>query len=150
MGSRLSLGQALAIPEDDGSDVTDRRSRVLSELKALHVKHRVQVTSSLRESAQIGGGPIPECVHSTDLLELALLLYWRHIAFYFDPERAERDGQSSRPEFGVGLAESLRARSSTIPNRVSSYDLPVVKESVSREFQSNIVNSLRSLEFVSV
>ena len=88
-------------------------------------------------------------VHFADLLELGLLLYWRHVAFYFDPERADRDGQSSRPEFGVGLAESLRARSSPAPTTVSSYDLPVVREAVARDFEDNIIDTLRSLEFVS-
>ena len=86
----------------------------------------------------------------TDLVELALLLYWRHVAFYFDPDRAEREGPSTRPEFGVGLAESLRARSSTTNSTtVASYDLPVVKEAVARDFEDNVVESLRSLEFVS-
>ncbi|KAL8292911.1 hypothetical protein RQP46_000605 [Phenoliferia psychrophenolica] len=64
--------EALHIPDDDLS-LVEREKRAQVELKALQVKYRERVTSSLH------------------LVEVALLLYWRHLDFYLDEERSERD-----------------------------------------------------------
>lgn len=142
--------QAFAFSEEESVDGAERRSRVLQELQSLHVKQRAQVNSSIRAYLRrLEWSPACSSGQSADLLELALLLYWRHVAFFFDPERADRDLQSTRPEFGVGLAESLRARSSTAPASLSSFDLPSLRHSVARDFEDNIVDQLRSLQLVS-
>ncbi|SCZ90946.1 BZ3500_MvSof-1268-A1-R1_Chr1-3g02409 [Microbotryum saponariae] len=121
------IEEVFSFPEEEGIDVSERRQRVLQELQALHATLRVKVTSSLH------------------LLELGLLLYWRHIAFFLDPERLASEAQSSRPEFGVGLAETLRTRSST--TSISPFDLPTLRDGVAKEFNERLSPLLAALEF---
>ncbi|KAI5480028.1 nuclear pore complex protein Nup205 [Pseudohyphozyma bogoriensis] len=108
------LEEALSLPDEDGVDARERRTRVLVELQALQTKYRLQVTSSLH------------------LIEVGLLLYWRHVAFFVDPERQDRDGASSRPDFGLGLAESLKSRSQ---HGVSSIDIPALRAGIAESFK---------------
>ncbi|KDE08259.1 hypothetical protein MVLG_01525 [Microbotryum lychnidis-dioicae p1A1 Lamole] len=121
------IEEVFSFPEEEGIDGSERRQRVLQELQALHATLRVKVTSSLH------------------LLELGLLLYWRHIAFFLDPERLASEAQSSRPEFGVGLAETLRTRSST--TSISPFDLPTLRDGVTKEFNERLSPLLAALEF---
>ncbi|KAK4058181.1 hypothetical protein OIO90_000920 [Microbotryomycetes sp. JL221] len=122
--------EAFAFPDSEGIDVNERRLRVRQELQSLQTKYRLQVSSSLH------------------LLELGLLLYWRHISFYLDRERAAQEVQANRPDFGVGLAATLRARSSATPS-VSPFDLPSLKEALSNEFDDSMAGRLKSLELSS-
>ncbi|GAA5922074.1 uncharacterized protein JCM15063_003177 [Sporobolomyces koalae] len=105
------IEEVFEFPRDDGSDNSDRRGRILQELQTLQRKYRLQVASSLH------------------LLELALLLLWRHVAFYLDPERVD----SSRPDVGLGLADTLKARSNQI--NLSSFDVPTLRENLAYEFR---------------
>lgn len=83
----------------------------------------------------------------SDILELSLLLYWRHVAFFVDPERVDRETASNaisaRPDFGLGLAESLRSRTS------QTVSLPSLRKAIAEEFSQVIAPKLSSLEFVS-
>ncbi|KAK4054774.1 hypothetical protein OIV83_000698 [Microbotryomycetes sp. JL201] len=123
------IEEAFAFPDAEGIDMNERRARVLQELHSLQAKYRSQVASSLH------------------LLELGLLLYWRHISFFLDPERAAQDVQARRPDFGVGLAESLRNRTtvSTV-STVSSFDLPNLRQALADEFSESIAGKLRAVE----
>ncbi|SCV68829.1 BQ2448_950 [Microbotryum intermedium] len=121
------IEEVFSFPEEEGIDALERRQRVLQELQALHVTLRLKVTSSLH------------------LLELGLLLYWRHIDFFLDPERLASEAQSSRPEFGVGLAETLRTRSST--TSISHFDLPTLRDGVARDFNERLSPLLADLQF---
>jgi nuclear pore complex protein Nup205 len=137
--------QVFAFPKDDGSDGSDRRGKILQELQSLQRKYRLQVTSSLRESslptyAQLSQADGPS---STDLLELALLLFWRHVAFYLDPERVD----SSRPDVGLGLADTLKARNNNQLN-ISAFDVPTLRENLSYEFR-RLSEKLSNLDLVS-
>lgn len=67
------------------------------------------------------------------------------MAFYVDPERLERDGMSSRPDFGVGLAESLKSRSN---RSVSVLDLPALRADLAESFRP-VAERLGDLELVS-
>ncbi|GAA5896324.1 Nup192p [Sporobolomyces salmoneus] len=106
------IEEVFAFPKDDGSDGGDRRGKILSELQTLQRKYRLQVASSLH------------------LLELCLLLFWRHVAFYLDPERVD----SSRPDVGLGLADTLKARNNNQLN-ISAFDMPTLRENLSYEFR---------------
>ncbi|BGP12970.1 hypothetical protein JCM10213_006609 [Rhodosporidiobolus nylandii] len=111
-------------PRESGEDPQERKAKIGQELRALQARQRTQVNSSLH------------------LLELSLLLFFRHVAFFLDPERAERD--SVRPDVGMGLAESLRARRD--PASVSQFDLPALRENLAEEF-SRLAEKLQGLEF---
>ncbi|GAA5862929.1 hypothetical protein JCM1840_002329 [Sporobolomyces johnsonii] len=117
------IEEVFSFPVEEG-DAGDRRGKILQELQALQTKYRLQVTSSLH------------------LLELALLLYWRHVAFFLDPERAERD--AARTDVGLGLADTLRARRDQLS--VSQFDLPTLRETLADEF-SRLADRLSSLQF---
>ena len=81
--------EALSWPDEDAAvALPTRRARVLAELLALRDKSTRAVAASLH------------------VLELALLLYWRHLQFFLAP------GEGPRPDFGVGrgLADALRSR----------------------------------------
>lgn len=80
----------------------------------------------------------------SDLVELALLLYWRHIAFFLDPERPDRDATSIRPEFGLGLAESMKSRGTYT---ASTFDADTLREGVAEAFRS-VSERLENLELV--
>lgn len=71
-----------------------------------------------------------------DILELALLQYWRHVSFYLDADRAAADSSaSSRPDVGLGLAGSLKARKDpSLALSVSQFDLPSLREDLADEF----------------
>ncbi|GAA5919036.1 hypothetical protein JCM1841_003712 [Sporobolomyces salmonicolor] len=117
------IEEVFSFPVED-DDAGDRRGKILQELQALQTKYRLQVTSSLH------------------LLELALLLYWRHVAFFLDPERAER--AAARTDVGLGLADTLRARRDQLS--VSQFDLPTLRETLADEF-SRLADRLSSLQF---
>ncbi|KAM0793089.1 hypothetical protein ACM66B_000571 [Microbotryomycetes sp. NB124-2] len=120
------IEEAFAFPDAEGIGMNERRARVAQELQSLQKKYRSQVASSLH------------------LLELGLLLYWRHISFFLDPERAAQDVQARRPDFGVGLAETLRNRSSMSP--LSSFDVPSLRQALADEFVDSISGKLRAVE----
>ncbi|GAA5985830.1 hypothetical protein JCM5350_006906 [Sporobolomyces pararoseus] len=105
------IEEVFDFPKDE-SDGSDRRGKILQELQNLQRKYRLQVASSLH------------------LLELALLLFWRHVAFYLDPERVD----SSRPDVGLGLADTLKARNNNQVN-ISAFDVPTLRENLSYEFR---------------
>lgn len=105
------IEEIFEFPKEE-SDASDRRGKILQELETLQRKYRLQVASSLH------------------LLELALLLFWRHVAFYLDPERVD----SSRPDVGLGLADTLRARNSNQVN-LSAFDVPTLRDNLSYEFR---------------
>lgn len=92
----------------------------------------------------------------TDLLELALLLYFRHVNFYLDPERAGREFSSTqRPEFGLGLAESLNSSRAGANGAlvhgggsVSAFDLRGLREALANDFEAT-AERLAEVEFVS-
>ncbi|GAA5989348.1 hypothetical protein JCM11641_002770 [Rhodosporidiobolus odoratus] len=113
-------------PREADEDETERKAKVLQELKGLQVKLRGRVNSSLH------------------LLELSLLLYFRHIQFFLDPDRVSQD--SSRPNVGVGLAESLKARRD--PGAISQFELPTLRENVAEDF-GRLAERLGGLEFTS-
>ncbi|GAA5853541.1 hypothetical protein JCM8547_002499 [Rhodosporidiobolus lusitaniae] len=91
-------------PSDEGGDEGDRKARIKQELVVLQKKQKRPVASSLH------------------ILELALLLYWRHASVFLDTER-----DAPRVDVGVGLAESL-ARKNTAT--VSQLDKPALREGV--------------------
>ncbi|GAA6062083.1 hypothetical protein JCM10212_006506 [Sporobolomyces blumeae] len=113
--------EIFAFPVEDGSDGSDRRGKILQELQSLLAKYRLQVTASLH------------------LLELSLLLYWRHVAFYLDPERVD----PARPDVGLGLADTLKARSNQL--NVSQFDMPTLRENLADDF-GRLADRLNALE----
>lgn len=78
------------------------------------------------------------------MIELALLVFWRHVAFFLDPERPE-SGSSARPEFGLGLADSMRSRGT---QSLSTFDAPTLREDIADSYK-NVAERLSSLELVS-
>lgn len=82
-----------------------------------------------------------------DLLEAGLLLYQRHVAFYLDSNRAAQDG-SGRPDVGLGLAVSLKARRDPAAMlSVSQYNLPTLREDLAEEV-FRLADKLNGLHFV--
>lgn len=67
-----------------------------------------------------------------------------------DPERADRDLTNSRPDIGLGLAESLRVRGSGLNNNnsLSNVDIPTLKENLEDDFKY-LANRIGALELVS-
>ncbi|GAA5875841.1 hypothetical protein JCM16303_004016 [Sporobolomyces ruberrimus] len=116
------IEEVFSFPKDDGADGSDRRAKILQELQTLQRKYRLQVASSLH------------------LLELALLLFWRHVAFYLDPERVD----SSRPDVGLGLADTLKARNNNNVN-FSAFDVPTLRENLAYDFR-RLSDKLTGLE----
>lgn len=81
------------------------------------------------------------------MLEAGLLLYQRHVAFYLDSDRAAQDG-SGRPDVGLGLAVSLKARRDPAAMlSVSQYNLPTLREDLAEEV-SRLADKLNGLHFV--
>ncbi|GAA5994814.1 Nup192p [Rhodotorula paludigena] len=115
-------------PAEDESE-GDRRAKIAQELYALQTKCRIKLNSSLH------------------ILELALLQYWRHVSFYLDADRAAADSSaSSRPDVGLGLAGSLKARKDpSLALSVSQFDLPSLREDLVNEF-SRLGDRLTALQ----
>ena len=83
-----------------------------------------------------------------DILELALLILFRHVSFYLDADRTSETGASSRPDVGLGLAGSLKARKDpALALSVSQFDLPSLREDLADEF-SKLSERLTGLQFV--
>ncbi|BGP04990.1 hypothetical protein JCM10049v2_000792 [Rhodotorula toruloides] len=115
-------------PREEDESEADRRGKIGQELQALQAKCRLKLHSSLH------------------LLELALALYHRHVTFFLDPERASQDG-TGRPDVGLGLAESLKARRD--PNAalsISQFDLPTLREDLAEDF-ARVADKLTGLQF---
>lgn len=129
---------------------------MLQELKELHQKYRLQVGSSLRQSLASFSrivliySQLILTLDSTELLELSLLLLFRHLSFYLDPTRADSSASgSSRPEFGLGLAAATRSVHGGSSNMsVAPYELAGLRESL-RESWETVAERLGALEFVS-
>lgn len=72
------------------------------------------------------------------------MLFWRHVAFYLDPERVD----AARPDVGLGLADTLKARNNNSVN-ISAFDVPTLRENLSYEFRrlSEKVTGLNLVSF---
>ncbi|GAA6005529.1 hypothetical protein JCM10207_005238 [Rhodosporidiobolus poonsookiae] len=116
------IEEVFEFPPEEGADANDRKAKIQQELQALQAKQRLQVNSSLH------------------LLELSLVLLFRHVQFFLDPERADQN--VARPDVGLGLAESLKARRDNV---VSSFDLPALRVEVGEEF-SRLTERLAGLQ----
>ena len=71
------------------------------------------------------------------------MLFWRHVAFYLDPERVD----AARPDVGLGLADTLKARNSNAVN-ISAFDVPTLRENLSYEFR-RLSEKVTGLDLVS-
>ncbi|GAA5979980.1 hypothetical protein JCM10908_001488 [Rhodotorula pacifica] len=121
------IEEMFEFPAEEGSEA-DRRGKIAQELHALHARSRAKLESSLH------------------LLEAGLLLYQRHVAFYLDTDRAAQDG-SGRPDVGLGLAVSLKARRDPAAMlSVSQYNLPTLREDLAEEV-SRLADKLNALQF---
>ncbi|KPV78555.1 uncharacterized protein RHOBADRAFT_51011 [Rhodotorula graminis WP1] len=107
----------------------DRRAKIGQELHSLQDKCRLKLNASLH------------------VLELALLLLFRHASFYLDADRTSETGASSRPDVGLGLAGSLKARKDpALALSVSQFDLPALREDLADEF-ARLSERLTALQF---
>lgn len=76
-------------------------------------------------------------------------MYQRHVVFFLDSDRADKDG-SGRPDVGLGLAVSLKARKDPVAMlSVSQYNLPTLREDLAEEV-SRLADKLNGLGFVSL
>ncbi|BGP36830.1 hypothetical protein JCM10449v2_000732 [Rhodotorula kratochvilovae] len=122
------IEEVFEFPQEDEPE-GDRRGKIGQELQALQVKSRLKLNSSLH------------------VLELALLLLFRHASFYLDADRASETGASSRPDVGLGLAGSLKARKDpALALSVSQFDLPSLREDLADDF-AKLADRLTGLQF---
>lgn len=147
------IEEVFEFPAEDESE-GDRRGKIGQELQALQAKCRLKLNASLRalpsSSALLLRSPQRADLYTrhADVLELALLLLFRHASFYLDADRASETGATSRPDVGLGLAGSLKARKDpALALSVSQFDLPSLREDLSDEF-ARLSDKLTGLQFV--
>ena len=134
--------QSLVYAEEGATEVADRRRRIHARLVALQTHYRTQVVSSLRTFPRTSQAITADSLVHTDLIEIALLVFYRHTAFFLDTERPDAQ-PSSRPDFGLGLAESLRTRG-TPSMRI---DVTALRAELLKEFRPT-ADILGNLELV--
>lgn len=134
------------------------------EVEQLEAKTGTKVSCSLREClpcARVSAAFADDDVARPDLLEMSLLLFWRHCSFYLDLERGSLSSSMTteggnmgvvRPDVGLGLAETMRSRSTpssgTLPTVFPSiFDRDQLRSHVGDRFR-NVYQSLSRLNFV--
>ena len=108
------LESLVAITSDSKQPTAERKARAEADARELQGKLRTR------------------CLSLLHALEVALLLYLRHVAYFLDPERPERDLGVRRPDAGAGLQESMLSSRSTT---VSLYATPALREAVADAFE---------------
>lgn len=107
--SELELYEDLSVQEPS-LDMQARRQNILASMKRIRTKLQAKTLSSIRKLLFFTGlhDIVLILLNTVDLVELALLLLWRHLKYYLDEERLNGSAKPTNGFESVRPGQSLR------------------------------------------